>query len=140
MAGTKKDYVYTVARIKKLFATINEAENPDTTLVFLTNMGHIQGEVYTPDYIDTNSEDAILGSVKSLIKEGKNLDLFAFAEALYYNVARKVQEESDSIELHAITLRNAKIRYNDGTYAKVPQMILFSDQIIGIIPGELGEE
>lgn len=140
MAGTKKDYIYTVARIKKVFAAMNEAENPDTTLVFLTNMGHVQGEVYTPDYIDATSEDAIQDSVKSLTKEGKNLDIFAFAEALYYNVARKVQEESSPIELHAITLRNVKIRYTDGTYTKVPQMVLFSDQIIGIIPGELGEE
>jgi hypothetical protein len=137
MKGTKADYIFSFASMKEAVVEMN-AKGESRAIIFLTSFGQVQGEVFYTEHIDLSSTDSIQEGLTRLFEEKKKLDVLSLADSYYYMNARKEREElgvDNPIPEHAIPLKNVQIRHADGSRTNIEAMVLFSDQIVGIIPG-----
>ncbi|MCR8867059.1 hypothetical protein NQ109_29460 [Priestia megaterium] len=142
MSGTKTDYIFDFAAMKNVVARMNN-KSEDAAVIFLTSFGQVQGEIVYTENIDISSEDSLGDDLEKLFGEGKKLDIFSLTDSYYYQKVREEQKElgiDKPIPEHAIPLKNVEVRYTNGSTAKLEGMLLFSDQIAGIIPGVFGKE
>lgn len=140
MIDSKATYIYSLVRMKEL----TKGNAGKKGVIFVTSIGQIQGELLDIEDVDVSSADSINSRISELESENKELDLFSVADAYCEKQVNSLREKYDIAnqisENHAIPLKNVKIKTLNGQYSEVNYMVLFADQIIGIMPGTFPEE
>jgi len=121
--------------------SVTEMHNKTGKVTFITSFGYVVANRFEPIYLDFTNEKTIEESISKAVNEKRSVDMISSADAFYLKRLENFEEKDynvDSVNLR-IYLKDAKLY----SYASMDKPIncenlaLFSDQIIGVIPGEL---
>lgn len=119
--------------------TITTMKDKNAKLTFITNFGLIVGNSYETVQLDITDTDALKASIEKTTAEGKLIDNLSLTDAFY--AMRLSAEEKEGFQYDSVNLRiyvkDAKIFYFSDLKNPIDcaLLTLFSDQIVGIIPG-----
>lgn len=144
MLDTKLNYIHALSITKD---ALNNANNEDLPkgIIFLTSFGQIQGKIASLKEIDVSSGDSLFEAMEGFKQDEERADLFSLTQAFFNRSIEEAKKELDvenvsspSSKSNAIPLINVKIKEPNGELIELPGLVLFADQIIGVIPGTFG--
>lgn len=141
MFNAKRSMIDAVMIAKDVVNTVNkDRENEKGYISYLTSMGWITGKEFETLEIDSSSEEKLANELERLQKEGKEIDAISLAVSMYEhwankyekNTGNKVNESSNAIFLDDVTIKS-----HDGSVINTNVFVLFSDQVLGILPAKI---
>ncbi|MFP7474225.1 hypothetical protein SFC55_24870 [Niallia taxi] len=99
-------------------------------LTYITSNGVVCGRISEVQGYDVSSNESIYEGLKNYMKEEEGADPYSLANAYFYNNYK----ENKNIINPAIPLEDVQILFSDGLTIEVNEYILFTDQVIGILP------
>ncbi|MFS8602504.1 hypothetical protein LRO89_07845 [Priestia megaterium] len=135
MLDTKLNYIRTLVHTSNTLNEISEINKPKG-IIFITSYGQIQGELAQIKKVDTSTKESFVEAFE------KGIDLFSVTKVMYEDMQEKeirIDQETlnDNIppRSESIPLVNVIIKEATGQFTHLPGLVLFADQIIGVVPG-----
>lgn len=123
-----KDLKNFVEALNNAMKETNNTENNYFKCIFLTSLGTIEADI-------SNKAKSKDDFYKQTNGKEFSINLSTIFWGLDEALAKLEKELKEPLELvdstYALYLTNAKLTYPNGTIVDMPQMVLFSDQIIG---------
>lgn len=101
-------------------------------LTYVTSNGIVCGKISDVQGYDVSSVDSIYEGLKAYTEQEEGADPYSLANAYFYN---NYKENKDIIN-PAIPLEDVQILFSNGLTIEVNQYIIFTDQVVGILPGK----
>jgi hypothetical protein len=138
---TKKRYINTLSAAKDVFDSVNN--NPDSGfLTFQTSNGYVMGKIVTVEPFEFEKENDFVEKFTQDLQDGKDVNLFNITAGLYLHGIGVMEKENDTKVIpdnKAIILEDVSIydNLNQNPIVTTNTYVLFSDQIIGMLPGKI---
>ncbi|MEQ7806172.1 hypothetical protein [Priestia aryabhattai] len=141
MLDVKGSFISYLVSAKDIVNAMNsEKEDEKGYITYLTTAGWVTGKEYDISTVDVNSEEGIARALKELKEQGKGLDALSIALSMYNKTAKDFKDEK-GIEINepnrAIFLEDVSIKSPSSKMVNANVFVLFSDQIIGVLPGKM---
>lgn len=130
----KRMWLMSLMDLRKMVNDItNSASDPSIT--FVTNFGYVTGEKY--ELFDVTFDKDPKTEIKGMIDHANLFDLLSLTDsfmAYCLNNNVDVKEKNDMI-----FLKNVIVQYSNNMLLKIhlDYMVLFIEQIVGVIPGKI---
>lgn len=133
--SSKAAYINFLNSASISFGNKTPIKNPGY-LTYFTSTGIIVGkqEMIKPVEYE-NSEELTDGMVEA--HENSSLTLALIASSLFNHSAKKKDKNYSAIDQPALVLKDVQMLTDQNTIISIEQFILFTDQIIGVVPGKL---
>jgi hypothetical protein len=141
---SKSVLIQSIIAGKDIVNSINKTNLDEKGYVtYLTTNGWIVGKKIEINPFDLSDEGNVANEISQRIKEGKSVDAFTIAQSMYNgfiknyekNFNEKVKDSHKAIYLSDVTIKTV-----NGRTININFFVLFTDQIIGILPGKVDIE
>lgn len=140
MINAKRMFISSLVTAKDTVNNLNKQADEEGFITYLTPTGWIVGKSFELEKIDATNEETLIESITQLQEEGKEIDLFSMAFGITNAFVEKRKEDNDVkdiAESFAIPLTDVQIISNTGSKTNLSHFVLFSDQVIGVVPGKM---
>jgi hypothetical protein len=141
MFNSKRSLMEAVLSSKDIVNSMNDDQADENGyLTYVTTIGWVTGKTFELNPIDATAEDKIAEEIQKLYADGKKLDSLSLGVSMF-NAWIKEEEEKTGKEVtnssNAIFLEDTKIVSHNGKTVNTNVFVLFSDQVVGVIPGKI---
>jgi hypothetical protein len=141
---TKRRYIDALTIVKDAFEVSREVDNSGY-FTFHTPNGFVVGKIVDVKPLIFNSQEEFEDKVTQEISNGKEVNMYDIAAGLYSNFIGDMEKEFEEkiiSDSKAIVLEDVKVfqRLTDENPIIISNTyVLFSDQIIGLIPSKINK-
>ncbi|WP_404351658.1 hypothetical protein LG311_10235 [Sutcliffiella horikoshii] len=140
MYSSKKYFVDALSIAKASIDATNKNEGHEEYMTYLTANGLICGKVFKPEVLDFKNGKSITDELEEKFEVGSEINIFSLTNAIYDKWVDDEFKENKSYDReadHSITLEDVQIKTNSGQVINSNLLVLFADQVIGVIPGKM---
>lgn len=140
MFDSKREMIFSLISGKNITNNINGVSDDEVDYItYITPIGWISGKLFDVNEIDASSEETIKEELYKLHEQNKGVDAFSLSASLYNKSYKNAKESEEQIEgsSRAIFLEDVTIKNNSNNIQKINVFVLFSDQVIGVLPGRM---
>lgn len=130
--SAKSIYVNQLINAKTTFSSHN-SDQDSAYLTYLTSNAMVIGKTGVVDPLDFESYDKIEEALSRRSAEGNPVTIMDVASGLYNNILGEEQDEIAN-ENPSILLEDVQILTDHNVILSLSHFVIFTDQIIGIIP------
>lgn len=132
--STKKIYIKSLLQSISLVKELNGSPETEEYLTFFTSYGTIIGKVHNKEpYLTSDLDDLGIEMERCITEGAKPVNVINISRILYNNTISQecIDETNDIVILKDVTIYNNVL----GSF-KTDTLGIFSDQIIGVVPGK----